>query len=127
MGKKIPKKIDKSMIRRMIKEYYNFYHFVESEKNNINVIEFDFLIKEPLQCLMEIRDNLKLEISDVELNKSVQNAIHTYRGATDTYGSSTPNELKEIEKKKVIDYFLNFDSYKKSSQLFNRICMREKI
>ncbi|QAA81294.1 hypothetical protein EI546_05930 [Aequorivita sp. H23M31] len=97
--KPIPKEINTKLLKKLTNQYVEYYKYVQQKKNKLEIIEFRDLVRNPKQFIADINNKVyqnELEIGSAQMEK----AINSYRGATETFGSSKPNpekkDLKEL-------------------------------
>lgn len=115
---KMPEKVDRALLQRMVDDYFYYYTYVEKIRNQVYIIQFQDLIQFPAEVIRNIRDKLNLRLSNIEIESSTKIAVQYYKGATDKYGSSRPNPFKDKEKKKLKPLLKNIDKFNKASNLF---------
>lgn len=114
----IPSSINKLLLKRLTLEYLNFYRFVLKKKKEIRIIDFYDLINIPekvISLFNELVYDNKIEVTSTQ----IKNAVNSYRGATDTFGSSKPNPEKEKYKDELKMYLYSSKEYKKALKLYN--------
>jgi hypothetical protein len=111
--------IDEHLLNQFISDYLTYYRFVKKNQDRLIILNFDQLIESPKIIVGKIKDRLEIEkkISAEDLSQ----AIHSYRGATDTMGSSRPNQKKEKYKSLAKEHILQSDKYSGILKLYNSI------
>lgn len=102
-------KIDDKKLKEYILRYISYNTFVIENIDNILLVNFLTLVNNPQIVLSKIS---KFVEHQKEINTSqVLTSQNTYRGATDTLGSSKPNPIKERYKKQIIKRITEFDEF----------------
>lgn len=112
---------NKKLIKRFLNDYLVYYKYVEKKRNQIHIIPFQRLIKSPEAVISEIANVMEYQIKVDDLHHLVQESSLTYRSNTSKYGSSRPNEAKEIEKQKIKEELYRIEKYEEAFNLYNRI------
>lgn len=99
--------INDAKLKQYIQQYISYNKFLVNNIDRIILVNFTTLINEPLIVLSKISDILKISKS-VDIN-DFKKAEKTYRGATDTLGSSKPNPTKEKYKNEIKKHIIEFD------------------
>lgn len=118
--KNLPETIDKRLLKNLIHDYYDYYSFVYTHKVNIHIIAFEKYIIKPFEVLNSINEivfNKKYNVNH-ELIETYQ---IEYKGATDTLGSSRPNEIKEMLKAEIKENLITNKHYIELTELYNKI------
>lgn len=123
LTKKIPNSVDISLLKKMVDDYIRYYSYVKKVEEQVYIIQFRKLINDTELITKSIRDYLRIQISDKEVENLTKTAIQNYKGATDKYGSSKPNKFKEQEKEKIKIHFNDLDRYKESFDLYEQLSL----
>ena len=120
MKKSIPDNIDIKLLKTLTDQYVFYYNFVKNNLSRLTIIEFKKLIAAPTDLLEVINENVfgnQYKFSSEEVNA----AANSFNGATDTYGSSRPNEQKEKIKNQLKEELIKLKAYKKARVLFDEL------
>lgn len=118
-GIKFSPEINDKLLNEFISGYLNYYSFVLKNRKRISLICFSELIKSPHLVLNQIKNylNINQTISDdalIRIRKS-------YKGATNTMGSSLPNPTKEQFKFIVKNHITKSNKYLRILELYKSI------
>lgn len=125
MKKEIPAEVNVLLLKKLTDEYLSYYQFVDKSISKIHLICFEILIKEPYQTVEKI-NKIAYKDSNILNEEDLNRIIKSYRGATDTFGSSRPNSEKEKIKNELKKHLFEFKEYQETLSLFKTLKDFEK-
>lgn len=111
--------IDVKLLDFYIYDYLNYYDFVYKNIDKISLIHFDELVNSTDLVLNHIQDQMGLK--KIYTAEDFLEAKKSYRGATNTMGSSRPNEKKEKYKSIIKEYIIDSNKYSELLKLYDSI------
>lgn len=118
--KDIPNQIDLTLLKQLARQYCIYYEYVKLNENKICIINFEDLIENPNNFVDIINKrvyNNSFEISALEID----NAVGSYGGAKDKYGSSKPNAEKEKVKQILKVELIKLPLYQKAVDVYHTL------
>lgn len=122
--KKLPKTINMKLLRILANRYLEYYSFINQHRNELHLIVFENFIVEPIELPKLINKIVYKKKYHIE-SKTIEEYKISYRGATDTLGSSKPNAAKEKLKSKINQLFFLTEEYKKSVEIYSKLINRD--
>ena len=113
----IPKQINIKLLNNKAVDYLNYYKYVGHHLDQLTLISFTFLIKNPEEVVKAIAKKVN-SVIDITL---IDSAIKSYRGATDILGSSKPNAFKQKKKEELLTELQKTKAYSGAVAVYNDI------
>jgi hypothetical protein len=113
----LPKDLDKNLLNRLLKEYFEYYTFIKQHRNKIDLVFFKQLIENPNLVFKKVSKTIGYDYNEDDLIKSIK----TYGGASDKLGSSKPSEFKEEKKKEIKRALIELKKFKEAQRLFEEL------
>ncbi len=122
----LPKKIDKSLINVLIKDYIIYYKYVNKYQSNFYLVNFNYLIENPISTIEKIKVYIDGFITQKEINIISENKDKKF-GSNSILGSSTPSLQKNSLKKNIKKKIRNSLYYNNCLNIYNKILEDENI
>jgi len=119
--KDLPASININLLKIMVDEYSSYYKYVLKNNNKITLISFKNFINNPSFSIYTLSKILGYNFSRNYISEEVQKHKKTYKGATTKYGSSKPNEFKEIKKKEIKEELCKISGIKDCINIYNEL------
>lgn len=117
----LPEQVDLDVLKKYTEDYYWYYRYVSKKKQDLNIIQFDHLIKDPKNAVLQFKPISNTSDSENTLKDKCQIAEDNYVGATTKLGSSRPSKYKEDNKIKLRKSLEQLEYFKKSQAVYQQI------
>lgn len=97
-GRGIPCEIDSKCLKWLLVDYVDYYDFIIKNVDALQIINFSDVKENFTTAIKLINNRFDMGVGDSELKSGIEYYSHTFRGATDLLGASTPTAFKEEKK-----------------------------
>lgn len=116
-NKNIPERVNLKLLKLLTVKYARYYKFVYENFDKMEIVPFEFLIKNPEQVIKSISARLNRNINE----NIIIEVKNSYIGATDKLGSSKPSPFKQKKKTELFEYLCQIDEYKPATLIYEKI------
>lgn len=116
---------DRDLIEHLLLMYYDYYRFVNDNRDRVQVLSFRLCIDNEVQTVKKIAQGVGLEIKcDSYLEKMLEGFkiyMEKKEKEKDAFASSLPNEDRKEFKKRYVNEIVHSPSYQKSRAIYNKL------
>ncbi|MFT7072180.1 MAG: hypothetical protein ACJAX3_001156 [Patiriisocius sp.] len=114
--------INKDLLNYFLEFYIKFYEFINTKQNDIFLISFDKLIKDPEKIMIAINERIptgsKKDVNDIiSIVSSVKETQFGAKGML----STRPNQTKDELKKELFPHIEEFEIFKTANHLYEKL------